>query len=117
MFNVGKIPIFNKGKQTLVTTKYKIIWKKQLTYLESSHDAEHNGIQLFPFEGDLAEKQPYKHRGKIYYIKLKSRLSVRLSSFFFVMPTTRSSRLGSTQDLVCVMAVSSGTSKFVFISP
>ena len=37
---------------------------KQLTYLESSHDAEHDGIQLFLFEGDLAEKRPYKHRGK-----------------------------------------------------
>ena len=55
-----------------------------------------------------------------YYIKLKSRLSVCLSvcpsTFFLVTPITRSSRLGSTQDLVCVMAVSSGTSKFVFIS-
>ena len=30
--------------------------------MESSRDAEHDGIQ---FEGDLAEKQPYKHRGKI----------------------------------------------------
>ena len=39
--------------------------EKPLTYLESSHDAEHDGIQLFPFEGDLAEKWPYKHRGQI----------------------------------------------------
>ena len=27
--------------------------KKPLTYLESSRDAEYNGIQLFPFEGDF----------------------------------------------------------------
>ena len=36
--------------------------EKQLTYLESSRDAEHDGI---PFEGNLAEKRPYKCRGKI----------------------------------------------------
>ena len=26
-----------------------------LTYLESSHTTEHNAIQLFPFEGNLAK--------------------------------------------------------------
>ena len=33
--------------------------------MESSRDAEHNGIQPFPFKGDLVEKWPYKHKGKI----------------------------------------------------
>ena len=32
--------------------------EKQITYLESSCDAEYNG---FPFDGDLAEKRPHKH--------------------------------------------------------
>jgi len=53
----------------------------------------------------------------IYYIKLKIRLSVCLSVYIFaVMLLTRSSRHGTTQDLVCVIAMFSGTSKFVFIN-
>ena len=44
MFNVGKIPVSDEGKQTLVTTKIQKYTEKQLTYLESSRDAEHDGI-------------------------------------------------------------------------
>ena len=44
LFTSENICTFNKHKQTLVTTKYRII--KQLTHLESTHDAEHNGTQL-----------------------------------------------------------------------
>jgi len=50
----------------------------------------------------------------IYYIKLKKRLSV--CPHFGVTLLTQSVQHGSTQDLVCVIAVVSGTSKFVFIN-
>ena len=49
----------------------------------------------------------------LLYIKLRSHLSVCL---FLVMLITRSSQLGLTQDLVYVIAVASGMSKYVFIS-
>ena len=48
----------------------------------------------------------------IYYIKLKSHLSVHLSVFIFAVTLviiTQSSQHGLTWDLVCVTAVVSGT--------
>ena len=48
----------------------------------------------------------------IYYIKMKSHLSVCLSVYIF--PHHANNSVISTLDLVCVIAVSSGTSKFVF---
>ena len=49
----------------------------------------------------------------VYYIKLKSRLSVRPSVRIFGTLLTKSSQHGSTRDLVYVIALVSGTSKFV----
>jgi len=58
----------------------------------------------------LKEKDIYT-----YYIciKMKSHLSV-CPSAFVVMLLSQSSRHGSNQDLVCVIAMVSGTSKFAF---
>ena len=45
--------------------KHSLQQNTELCGKKTSHDAEHDGIQLFPFEHDLAEKRPYKHRGNI----------------------------------------------------
>ena len=51
----------------------------------------------------------------VYYIKLKSRLSVRLSALFW-RSFSRPWLHGSTADLLDVIAMSSGMMKFIFKS-
>ena len=65
MFNVGKIPVFDEGKQTLVTTKYGGIQENN-KHIWNPHMMLNTIVSnFFRFEDDLAEKRPYKHRGKI----------------------------------------------------
>ena len=51
----------------------------------------------------------------VYYIKLKSRLSVRPSALFW-RSVSRPWLHGSTSDLLDAMAMSSGVTKFIFKS-
>ena len=52
----------------------------------------------------------------VYYIKLKSRLSVRLSVCLTVTPVSQPCQHGLKRDLLEMEAESSGTTKYIFKS-
>ena len=58
-----KKPIFNEGKQTLITTKYGIIWKNNKDIWNPHVMLSTMVYNLLLFEEDLTEKRPYKHKG------------------------------------------------------
>ena len=96
-----------------------VCWHNIFPHLEPVirlvHTEYHSGVSAYPRVRNSISKCLSAVTVNLLYKAEKP--SVCLSTFFLVMPITWSSWLGSTQDLACVIAVSSGTSKFVFISP